>query len=58
MSRFIDTKGHFAEKEIDELHKMGIVNGRTKELFCPNGPITRGEAAVLIRRAIKFITGK
>lgn len=57
-SKFIDTKGHFAEKEIDELFKMGIVNGRTENEFCPNEPITRGEAAVLIRRAIKFITGK
>lgn len=55
---FIDTKGHFAEKEIDELHKMGIVNGRTENEFCPNEPITRGEAAVLIRRVIRFITGK
>lgn len=57
-SKFIDTKGCFAEKEIDELFKMGIVTGRTENQFFPNEPITRGEAAVLIRRAIKFITGK
>ena len=57
-SVFADIKGHFAEKEIEELFKMGIVNGRTKDMFCPNEPITRAEAAVLIRRAIKFITGK
>lgn len=55
---FVDIKGHFAEKEINELNKMGIVNGRTENEFCPNEPITRAEAAVLIRRAIKFITGK
>ena len=57
-SKFTDTKGHFAEKEIDELYKMGIVNGRTPDKFCPDEPVTRGEAAVLIRRAIKFVTGK
>lgn len=55
---FADTKGHFAEKEIEELYKMGIVNGKTENKFCPNDPITRAETAVLIRRAIKFITGK
>ena len=58
MAQFIDTKGHFAQKEIDDLLKMAIVNGRTSDKFCPNEPITRAEAAVLIRRAIKFITGK
>lgn len=58
MAQFVDTKEHFAEKDIEELFKMGIVNGKTQNQFCPNEPITRGEAAVLIRRAIKFITGK
>ena len=57
-SKFIDTKGCFAEKEIGELFKMGIVTGRTENQFFPNEPVTRAEAAVLIRRAIKFITGK
>ncbi len=57
-SKFIDTKGCFAEKEIEELFKMGIVTGRTENQFFPNEPVTRAEAAVLIRRAIKFITGK
>lgn len=58
MAQFTDTKGHFAEKEIDELFQMAIVNGRTPDNFCPDEPITRAETAVLIRRAIKFITGK
>lgn len=57
-SVFTDTKGHFAQKEIDELNKMGIVTGRTEKQFFPNEPVTRAEAAVLIRRAIRFITGK
>lgn len=55
---FVDTKGHFAEKEINELFKMGIVNGKTKERFMPNEPITRGEVAAIARRVIRYITGK
>ncbi len=55
---FVDTQGHFAQKEIDELFKMGVVNGKGGNSFCPDEPITRAETAVLIRRAIKFITGK
>ena len=58
VSKFIDTKGCFAEKEINDLFKMGIVNGKGENKFCPDEPVTRAEAAVLIRRAIKFITGK
>ena len=55
---FTDTKGHFAEKQIEELLNMGIVNGKGENQFCPDEPITRAETAVLIRRVIKFITGK
>jgi N-acetylmuramoyl-L-alanine amidase len=58
MAQFTDTKGHFAEKDIEELFKMGIVNGKTQNQFFPNEPITRGEVAALIRRTIRFITGK
>ena len=55
---FCDTKGHFAEKDIEELFKMGIINGKTEERFMPNEPITRGEVAVIARRVIRYITGK
>ncbi len=58
VSVFTDTKGHFAQKEIEDLAKMGIVKGKTPQNFYPDEPITRAESAVLIRRAIKFITGK
>lgn len=57
-SKFIDTKGHFAETAINELYEMGIVNGKTEDRFMPNDPITRGEVAVIARRIIKYITGK
>ena len=55
---FIDTKGHFAETAINELCEMGIVNGKTKDRFMPNDPITRGEVAAIARRIIKYITGE
>lgn len=58
MAKFEDTKNHWAERDIDELVSMGIVNGVDAAHFDPDRPVTRAEAATLIRRAIKFITGK
>jgi N-acetylmuramoyl-L-alanine amidase len=55
---FTDIKGHFAEDDINDLLSMGIVNGKTKDKFMPDDSITRGEVAVIVRRAIKYITGK
>lgn len=55
---FKDCANHWAEKEIDELCDMGIVNGTGNGKFEPDEPISRAAAAVLIRRAIKYITGK
>lgn len=58
MAHFVDTKGHFAEKAIDELKDMGVVNGKTEDRFMPDEPLTRGEAAAIARRIIKYVTGK
>lgn len=55
---FVDIKGHFAEKDIEELFEMGIVSGRTEYHFFPNEPVTRGEVAAIARRVIRYITGK
>lgn len=55
---FDDTVGHWAEREIDELVEMGIVNGTGDGRFEPDKKVTRAEAAVMIRRAIMYITGK
>lgn len=55
---FVDTKGHFAEKDIEELFKMGIINGKTEERFMLNEPVTRGEMAAIVRRVVRDIMGK
>lgn len=55
---FIDIKGHFAESAIRDLASMGIVNGKTESTYAPDEPVTRGEAAAMLRRTIKYITGK
>ena len=55
---FVDIKGHFEESDINELAQMGVVNGRTEDMFMPNEAITRGEVAAIARRVIRYITGK
>ena len=55
---FTDTKGHFAEEDIEELFEMGVVNGKSEDMFMPDAPITRGEVAAIARRVIRYITGK
>ena len=58
MAKFKDTNGHFAEKQIDELFEMGIVNGKGDGMFAPDDPITRAEVAIIARNVIRYITGK
>ena len=55
---FKDTKGHFAQKDIEDLYNMGIVNGKSEEIFAPDEPVTRGEMARVVRNVIRYITGK
>lgn len=49
---FSDTKGHWAEKEIAELYTLGVVTGRTKDMYCPDENVTRAEFLTLISRGI------
>ena len=55
---FVDTKGHFAEKEINDLFKMGIVNGVTETEFKPDDAVTRAQLARVVRNVIRYITGE
>lgn len=56
--KFTDIKGHWAEKYINEIAEMGIVNGRPGGKFVPNDNVTRAEAAVMIRNVIRYLSGK
>ena len=58
MDKFTDISGHFAQKPIEELYKMGIVNGVSDAEFAPDRSVTRGEIAVIARNIIRYITGE
>ena len=55
---FVDTKGNFAEKDINDLFKMGIVNGVTETEFKPDDAVTRAQLARVARNVIRYITGE
>ena len=57
-NKFVDISGHYAETAINDLYKMGIVNGVDKTHYAPNEKISRADAALLIRNVIRYITGK
>ena len=58
MGKFTDIKGNYAEKDINELHKMGIINGVTDTEFKPNEVATRAQIARVARNIIRYITGE
>lgn len=55
---FTDTKGHYTEKDIEELYKMGIVNGVSETEYKPDEIATRGQIARIARNIIRYITGE
>lgn len=55
---FKDISGHYAQNHIEKLKEMGIVNGDENGNFRPNDPVTRADAAIMVRNAIRYITGK
>ncbi len=56
--KFTDIKEHYAAEQIKDLFEMGIVNGMDETHFAPNEPVTRGQVAIMVRNAIRYITGK
>ncbi len=58
VANFKDTSGHYAEKHISELKAMGVVNGDENGNFRPNDTVTRGDVAIMVRNAIRYVTGK
>ena len=53
-----DISGHYAEDYIKDLYNLGIVKGDGNGNYKPDENLKRGDAAIMIRNAIKFITGK
>lgn len=56
--KFKDIKGHYAEKQIEDLFRMGIVKGVDETHFDPDVPIKRADVAIIARNVIRYITGK
>ena len=56
--KFCDIGGHYGEKQIQELHQMGVINGVDETHFAPDKPITRADAAIIARNVIRYITGR
>lgn len=50
-SGFSDVKGHWAEKDIEELVNRDIVNGHPNGQFKPDDSVTRAEFVVMISKA-------
>ena len=51
-SGFIDVSGHFFEPEITWLVEAGITTGCGSNRFCPDSPVTRGQMAAFLNRAL------
>ena len=45
---FIDVKDMWCENIVNTLHELGLVNGRTENLFAPNDNLTRAELVQLL----------
>lgn len=46
------TTNHWAVKEIDTVCEHGLMQGKGRDNFCPEAPLTREEMAVLLERII------
>lgn len=53
---FIDTKGHWAEKDIEEALKLGLIAKANK--FYPNSAMTRAEVTVILMRLYRLLKGE
>ncbi len=54
LNQFRDITGHWAEKDIQEMAKKGIVSGVTDTTFEPDRSITRAEFATLVVKALNL----
>lgn len=55
---FPDDDGSVHEPWIDALAAMGVIGGRADGTFLPGGPVTRGQMATFLARAVPHATGQ
>jgi hypothetical protein len=49
---FFDTPTHFSREFVEQIFGAGITAGCATDLYCPNGPISRGQMAVFIETSL------
>ena len=54
---FSDDDSSIFEEEIEKILEAGITTGCTQTLFCPNDPVTRGQMAAFLNRALDLPAG-
>lgn len=57
---FVDTKGHLFESEIAAIASAGITRGTNpprNDRFSPDAPVTRGQVAAFLNRALRLPAG-
>lgn len=54
---FTDISDCYGRNHINELAKMGIINGKGDGTFAPKEPITREDVAIIVHNTIKYIKG-
>ncbi|WP_084786743.1 glycosyl hydrolase family 18 protein [Bacillus tuaregi] len=52
--QFTDTKGHWAQKEIEVARELGYVNGKEPNKFDPNAPLKRQELAQILYNIFSY----
>ena len=52
---FTDIEGHWAESVIEEVVKVGLMNGFPDNTFRPDEPLTRAQAAQMIKNVTEYL---
>ena len=53
-TQFTDVKGKWYEAEVQALVKVGIINGKSPQIFDPSQTLTRQQASLMIVRLLEF----
>ena len=53
---FKDIRHEWQATHVDSLREKGIVSGRTADTYDPDSPVTRAELAVVVNKAIEYLS--